>query len=153
MKSMSKGFRRLAVGGSGGFTLIEMMIVVAIIAILASIALPSYQDSVRKGWRRKASACLIEMAQGMERRYSTAMSFVPDPNDPSALPPQTCTIDDRMAERYAFSFTADPTANAYDLRAVPQGGQAVGDARCGTLSINQLGVRSVSGGAVVEDCW
>lgn len=140
---------------TAGFTLIEVMIVAAIVAILAAIALPAYQDSVTKSWRRKAAACLEEMAQGMERRYTAQMSYLADPTDASvvALPPQSCTTDDGMAGRYAFSFTANPTRDAFSLRAVPQGAQATADARCGTLSINQLGVRGVTGTAGVDICW
>jgi type IV pilus assembly protein PilE len=129
------------------------MIVVVIVAILAAVAVPSYQDSVRKTWRRKASACLVEMAQGMERRYTAGLSYIADPANLTLLPPQVCSTEDNMASRYVFSHVADPTDETFSLQAVPQGAQASGDARCGTLSINQLGVRTVSGTAPVAECW
>ena len=135
---------------SRGFTLIEVMMVVAIVAILAAIALPSYQNSVMRTWRSKAAACLTEMAQGMERRFSTSMSYA----NPATIPARGCTTDDGMAQRYTFSFTAAPTANAYALQAVPQGAQAARDTECGTLGINQLGVRTASvEGADISRCW
>lgn len=141
--------------GQGGFTLMELMIVVAIVAILAAVALPAYQDSVTKTWRNKAAACLTEMSQSMERRFTGAMSY-DVPEGARELPPNTCTTDDGMAARYAFSF--DDLGDAvFTLQAVPQGVQATNDgSRCGTLRITETGLRT----ARVEDeevvgarCW
>jgi len=136
-----------ALRAQGGFTLIEIMIVIAVIAILAALALPSYQDSVRKTWRNKATSCLTEMAQTMERRFTAALSYVGP-----ALPGNACVVEDGMAQRYAFDFVAAPTANAFTLRATPQGAQ-VADTLCAILTIDQVGVRTVSGTGGVNDCW
>jgi type IV pilus assembly protein PilE len=125
------------------------MIVLAIVAILAAIALPSYQDAVTRSWRRKASACLVELAQAMERRYSASMAY----NNPAALPNRACTADDGMPARYAFGFVAAPTATTFDLQAIPQGAQAAGDAQCGTLALDELGNRTVSTVTPPEQCW
>lgn len=140
-------------GRQSGFTLIEIMIVVAIVAILAAIALPSYQNSVTKTWRNKAASCLTEMAQAMERRFTAAMSYAGAAGAPGALPPSACVVADGMAARYAFDFVANPGANAFTLRATPQGAQAANDALCAILTIDQSGVRTESGTGVVADCW
>lgn len=136
-----------------GFTLIEIMIVVAIVAILAAIALPSYQNSITKTWRNKAASCLTEMAQSMERRFTAAMSYAGAAGAPGALPPNACIVEDGMAARYAFDFVANPTANAFTLRATPQGAQAANDGLCAILTIDQAGIRTVSGTGLVDDCW
>jgi len=136
-----------------GFTLIELMIVLVIVAILAAVALPAYQNTVMKTWRNKGIACLAEMSQSMERRFTGQLNYLGPVGTPGQLPPNTCTVDDGMAQRYTFSFTADPTATQFTLQAVPQGAQAAQDTLCATLTINEVGVRTVSGTATVEECY
>lgn len=70
-RCMSSGCRAVA----RGFTLIELMIVVAVVAILAAVAYPSYMDSVRKGWRAEARAALMQEMQQQERFYTQVSSY------------------------------------------------------------------------------
>lgn len=135
-----------------GFTLIEVMVVVAVVAILAAIAYPSYQDSVRKTRRTAAQACLIEMAQFMERFYTTNLRYDQTTAGVAvALANPTCRGE--MVNFYAFSFPAatPPTQTTYVIQAVPQGGQV--DAACGTLTLNQAGTKGRSGTAAMNQCW
>jgi type IV pilus assembly protein PilE len=123
------------------------MIVVAVVAILAAIALPSYQDSVRKSRRGQAKADLLELTQMLERRYTTNRSYegftVPAGYDQS---PHEGTA------YYVITGIDEVEAGTYELTATPQGGQT-GD-RCGTLTINHMGVKTQSGsGTTVSDCW
>lgn len=145
--------RCAASGAAPGFSLIELMITVVIVAILAAAALPSYQGAVTKTWRNKAAGCLTEMAQGMERRFTAALSYEGPAGTPDLLPPNSCTTEDGMAARYAFGFSVTPTANAFTLRAIPQGEQAARDTLCATLTIDQSGVRTASGTGTVALCW
>jgi len=135
---------------SKGFTLIELMIVVAIVAILAAIAYPSYQESVRKSRRAEAGAVLLEGAQFMERfftvnsRYNTTRA-----GDAVALPAAlTHSPKDGGTARYNISISA-VTASSFTLQAVP----VAADANCGTLSVTQAGVKGATGTLGADGCW
>lgn len=137
-----------------GFTLIEIMIVVVIIGILAAIAYPNYTDSLMKGRRNQAKACLQEMSQFMERFYTTNLRYdVDTAGNDVALPAGGCRVDGDLDDFYDISFDGAVTARAYTLQAVPQGVQANRDTACGTLTINEVGVRTRSGTADVSACW
>lgn len=129
-----------------GFTLIELMVVVVIVAILAAIAYPSYTNQVRESRRAKAGACLLELAQYMERHYTTNLSYLdPSTGSPITLPMTSCRNE--LSNHYAFSFDGTPTATAFKLKADPTGAQA--SDHCGTLKIDQAGVKSPT----TAGCW
>lgn len=131
-----------------GFTLIELVIVVAIIGILATVAMASYERVVTKSRRAAAATCLQERAQFLERFYTTNLTYLAAPN------PAQCQD---LANFYTVSFAVAPTAaapRAYTLRAVPINSQLSNDALCGTLTLNQQGARGESGSAASPDeCW
>lgn len=137
-----------------GFTLIELMIVVAIVAILASIAYPSYQDQLRKARRADAAAALLQNQHWMERNFTLSGRYN-EKSDGSAITssdlPVPSTPVDGATAFYALSLAA-ATASTYSLQAAPQNAQT-SDTDCGTLSINQLGVKSISGSGTVGKCW
>lgn len=133
---------------AAGFTLIELMITVAIIAILASIAYPSYQSHVIKTHRAAAKACLSEMAQAMERHYTSNLTYV------GAAPALGCTTEGGLDKRYTFSAPTNLTRSTYTLQAIPVStSQQAKDTQCGTLSVNHLGVRDATGTLKGAGCW
>ena len=135
-----------------GFTLVELMIVVAVVALLSAVAVPTYQTSVRKARRADARAALATTAQMMER-YAT---------EQGAAGYRTATLSDVGGPTvvakassdngyYQLSFS-NLTATAYTMRAVPQGAQARDD--CATFTLDERGVRGLVGSAKpVSECW
>ena len=126
-----------------GFTLIEVMIVVAIVGILSAIAYPSYGEYIRRGHRAEGRAGLLQAAQWMERA-ATATGTYPLT---AAFPDTLKTVE---SKRYAISLASVGGA-AFTLTATPALGQ-VGD-KCGNLTLGHTGVRGASGTAPVTDCW
>lgn len=132
---------------ASGFTLIELMVVVAVVAILASIAVPSYQEQIRKSRRAQAKADLVEYMQMAERRFTVDNSYanfalpstpMPSPREAGATP------------RYLITPTTQ-TATQLVLTATAQGPQA--QDRCGNLSISNTGLKTETGPAALSDCW
>ena len=133
-----------------GFTLIELMLVVGIIGILAAIAYPAYMQYVLKSHRAEAKAILMETAQFMERSFTTNGNYSSGGLLSSVSPKNSSG----SAIKYNISFSAGPTATAFTLQAVPNGGQA--DDECKTLTLSNTGVKGAAGvttGDIVAKCW
>ena len=129
-----------------GFTLLEVMIVCAIVAILAAIAYPSYNSSVQKSRRAEAKTALLGVASQMER-WSTEKSTYAT----ATLGTSGVFANHSENSYYNLSLT-NLTATTYTARAAPTGAQT-GDP-CGTFTYTEQGIKSVTGGTwTTAQCW
>ena len=140
-----------------GFTLVELMVVLVIIAILTTIAYPSYQEQVRKTRRADCAAALVGLAAAMERHFSTNSSYTgaaasgANTGSPAIYATQ-CPLDGGAAT-YNLNISA-ATNTSYTVTATPTGGQS-GD-KCGILTLSNTGLKGISNadtGVTVQDCW
>ncbi len=140
-----------------GFTLVELMVVVALIAIISAIAIPSYRQHVQRGARSDLKTVLMENAAFMERfatenngTYLTAGGV--SPVLPLLVSPRGSTGTN---VKYNISFVAgEPTNRTYQLQAVPA--NSMSSDECGTFTINNLGQReskNTSNGMTLDTCW
>ena len=138
-----------------GFTLIELMIVVAIVAILASIALPSYTSYIARARRADARTQLVQVAQFMQRFYTANDTYIQDRASNLVATQVPTTLRQSPADTTAIYTLNIATSTTIDftLQMVPvAGGPMAGDG-CGTFTLNSAGVRGVTGTLPRDTCW
>ena len=132
-----------------GFTLIELMVAIAIIGILAAIAFPSYQDSIRKSKRAEGKAALLDLQNRLERYFIDKNTYA------SACIGSGCAAGTKILENantehsyYTLSIPAQ-AQNSYTVKAAP----TFTDTQCGDLTLTNTGVKAETGTGSVTDCW
>jgi type IV pilus assembly protein PilE len=152
-----------------GFSLIELMIAVVVLAVLAGIAIPSYTSYVNRSKRAAAKTVLLDTANLLERNYTTfgcynktsvAVCQSQAAGSAFSLPNAVAPTDGRAAYGITLAF-GGATGQQYTLTATPcgtlgtcpAGSEAFVDAECGALTLTQTGARTSSGAATAAVCW
>jgi type IV pilus assembly protein PilE len=133
-----------------GFSLLELLVVVAIIGILAAVAIPSYSKYVLKAHRSSAITALLDLASRQARYYTTHNNYTTSLTT-LGYASNVMPIDNAGSHYFDLSVET-ATAAGYVLKAVPYGKQA--NDECGTFKYDDLGKRSMSGGTgSIKECW
>lgn len=133
-----------------GFTLIELMIVVAVVAILAAIAYPNYQQYQLKAGRSDGHAKLTQLMQMQERLYSQNQTYSTD----LGAGANTAVLSDEQRYSITAEACAAGTPLARCVRLVATAiNQQVADTQCGNLILTSRGEKLISGTGTRESCW
>jgi type IV pilus assembly protein PilE len=137
-----------------GMTLIELMIVVVVVAILASIAVPSYRSYMVRANRTEAKTALLQLQVAQEKYYLQRNEYT---DNVTAAPTAGGLGLSGVTDRGLYTITVDPLAGdtqAYTARATPVAGSSqAGDSKCTQLSIDHTGRRGSTGSGTPDLCW
>ena len=147
-----------------GFTLIEVMIAVAIVALLAAVAFPTYQESLLRGKRSEGKAALVKIMQLEERYYTVNNSYTTNlgelfgrsgqpvgSNDDSINGYYTITASDLPSGDIKQSVTL--TATPSNANSSNSGERNFADPKCGPLTLTSTGVKGRGGTEDIKKCW
>lgn len=137
-----------------GFTLIELMIVVAIVGILAAVGYPSYSEYVARTNRSAAQSYMLDVASRQEQ-------FLLDARRYFCTAPNTCanvlvlSVPGDVVKNYTVTVAAPNSTGAasYLITATPINAQATKDTACANLTLDQTGTKGISGTGTVANCW
>jgi type IV pilus assembly protein PilE len=127
-----------------GFTLIELMIVVAIVAILAAVAVPSYQAYVESGRRAEGKAFALDIASRQERFWTQNSTYA----DTLTGTCGTCLNMPAATSENGYYSGATTGGNTFTITVTP----TPADSKCGALTLTNTGVRG-SGSGTAAECW
>lgn len=138
--------------GALGFTLIELMVVVVIIAVLAAIAIPIYQQQVMRSRRTAAKSALFDVASREEKLYSTTNNYTESFSSLGYSSGTTLTVPGNGQNFYTIQFAPASNSTTYTVQAVPINAQ--GSDGCATYNLTDLGVQTNTGTVTqTSGCW
>lgn len=130
-----------------GFSLLELIVTLAIIGILSAIAYPAYTHHVVKTHRKQVQITLHNLANRLERYY------IENNHSYADATPTKLGLDETALKNFYEISIPTATTTAYKLQAKPIGNQAIHDVQCGTLSLDQRGEEKITGNGSVSECW
>ena len=137
----------------GGFTLVELMITVVVIALLAMVAIPAYNDSVQKARRADAKSTLTSAASRMEQYFLDNKTYTLDLTNLGYSASPADSIDGHYTVSVLAATGGCPIATCYELKAVPKDS----DTYCQTLTLDSNGTQDVTGSPAPTQsaalCW
>ena len=138
----------------GGFTLLELVMTLAVVAILAAIAYPSYSQSIINGRRADGSTALLNLANRLEQYYAQNNTFATATIATGTASTDVLSSAASSQGYYTVSITAQ-AANTYTIRATRAGAQTA-DTHCGNFTLTSAGVKNIlhyASGYTVAQCW
>lgn len=136
-------------GRDAGFTLIELMVVVAVLAILASIAYPLYTEQARKGRRVEGRDALLAIAQAEERYYTVNGAYTGAISN-LGVSSVNCSVNPCISrDKGYYSLSVAATTSTFTATATPVAGGGQASDSCTGMTVNQLGVKGGTG----TGCW
>lgn len=128
---------------TNGFSLFEILIAFAIIAILSTIAIPTYQRHLTRAHRADAEISLARLAIALEQHYTINNTY------------KNATLETLRISHPKYYHIELTTLSESDftISAQPESYQAKKDSECGTLTLNSLGEKKISGSGTINDCW
>jgi type IV pilus assembly protein PilE len=141
--------------GQRGVTLIELMVVVAIVGLLAAIAIPTYRRYVVRANRTDAKTALLQTAQALERCYTNSSPYAYNSTQCTTAGTGVVLPFTVPSGTYVISHFGARAAQTFTIRATPQALQSTSDTECAIFQLTQTGAQSVTGtlSATPERCW